>query len=240
MTVPAMRIDRPECKRATLAERAPAAGMEEVAPARRVVGAEGRARLDGHAGHSAHVELVRHDVRGPRERGVDADVGRDVVPHGRRAALGRGRRVHDERERRPGHPHGLGGVLRLGPRLGHDHGDGLAHVAGLVGGQQAVRAEEDRAAARRRQLQVVAVRRHRIVRDGAETVGEDVGPGEDAEHARHRARGAGVDRDDAGMSVRRAHHRRVRLAGQREVVAESPLAAEQPLVLRAAQLYSAS
>ena len=52
----------------------------------------------------------------------------------------------------------------------------------------------------------------RIVRDRAEPVGEAVGAGEHAEHARHRLGARGVDPTDAGVRVRRAHHRGIGLA----------------------------
>jgi len=56
---------------ATLAEGAAAAGVEDVAPARGLVDAERGPRLNRHAGHAAHVELVRDHVIGAGEGGVD-------------------------------------------------------------------------------------------------------------------------------------------------------------------------
>ena len=66
----------------------------------------------------------------------------------------------------------LRGIERLRLRLRHHHGDGFADMARLVGGQQHMRADEDFAAAGAGELHVVARLRQRIVRDGAEAVGQ--------------------------------------------------------------------
>ena len=61
-----------------------------------------------------------------------------------------------------------------------------------------------------------------------------IGAGEDAEHARHRRPPRAVSiRDDARMRMRRAHHRRIGLTRQAEIVAEAALAGEQPRVFLA-------
>src|SRR2546422_3223281 len=93
--------------------------------------------------------------------------------------------------------------------------------------------EEDRAAARGPELEIVRVGRYGVMRDDAEPILGDVSPCENSEHARHRPRPLDLDRDDAGMRVRRAHDRRVHLAGKREVVAEPPAAPKQAIVLLA-------
>jgi len=71
------------------------------------------------------------------------------------------------------------------------------------------------------------------VRDRAKSLASNVGPREDSEHARHHQRAFSLDRDDAGVRMGRAHHRRVHLTGKREVVAEPPLSPEQAIVLLA-------
>ena len=73
------------------------------------------------------------------------------------------------------------------------------------------------------------------MRDRLEAVGDAVLAGEDAEHARQGARGGGVDGADAGMRVRAAHHHRVGLPLQAEIVGEAPLAGEEAQILLAAQ-----
>ncbi len=66
----------------------------------------------------------------------------------------------------------FGGVHRLRLGLRHHHGDGLADMARLVRGQQQMRADEHRAAARPGELHVEFGLRQRIVRNGLELVGE--------------------------------------------------------------------
>ena len=73
------------------------------------------------------------------------------------------------------------------------------------------------------------------MRNRLEAVGANVGAGEHAEHAGHRLGLGGVDADDARVRVRRAHHRRVGLPLDAEVVGEAALAGEQPAVFLAAQ-----
>ena len=73
----------------------------------------------------------------------------DLVPHRRRARLHRVLGMDDERQHLVVDLDRLGGVERLRLRLGHHHRDRLADMARLVGRQQHVRADEDRAAAGR-------------------------------------------------------------------------------------------
>ena len=127
----------------------------------------------------------------------------------------------------------FGRIERLRFGLRHHHGDGLADVAHFVGGQQQMRADEDLAAAGPGELHVVARLRQRIVPDRAEAVGVAIGAGEHPEHAGQRQRSGLVDRDDARMGVRRAHHRRIGLAGKIEIVGEAALADDQPRVFGA-------
>ena len=73
----------------------------------------------------------------------------------------------------------------------------------------------------------------RVVRDGGQPVGEAVGAAEDAEHARHRLGARRIDAEDARVRMGRAHHRRVGLAVEVEIVAEAAAAGDEPLVLLA-------
>ena len=225
--------------------RAAAAGVERVAAGRRVVVAEPGAQLHRHRGDAADVVLHLHDVIGLREgavgrllvaeQRVDEDVVGHLVPHHGGAGLdGRGG-LDDERQLLVFDLDRLGGVHRLGARLRHHHRQRLADMARLVGRQQMMRPDEHRAAARRAELHVVFGRRHRRVRDRLEPVGANVRAGEHAEHAGHRFGLRGVDAHDARVRVRRAHHRRVGLSVEAEVVGEAALAGEQPLIFLAAQ-----
>src|SRR5262249_34528370 len=171
--------------------------------------------------------------RAVAEQGVDRDVVRHFVPHYRRARTHRVLGMVDAGQDFVIDHDRLCGVERLRHALRQHHGDRLADVAGLVRRQQQMRADEHRAAACGRKLHVVSGLRQRIRRDGAEAVGEAVGAGENAEHARHRLGARGIDGADAGMRVRRAHHHRMCLAGEAEIVAEAAVAGGQPLVLLA-------
>ena len=121
--------------------------------------------------------------------------------------------------------------LRLGLR--HHEGDGLADMACLVRGQQQMRADEDRAAAGAGELHVEFGLRQRIVRNGFELVGREIGAGEHAEHARHRLRRRSIDRDNARVRIGRAHHDRIGLAVEIEIVGEAAFAGDEPRVLGA-------
>ena len=196
--------------------------------------------FERNAGDAADIEIHGDDIRGLRKsalgrRGVaeiriDQDIVGHLVPDRRRAGLHgvfgmqhEGQFVVDDLQR-------FGRIERLRFGLRHHHGDGLADMARFVGGQQQMRADEDLAAAGPGELHVVARLRQRIVRDGAEAVGLAIGAGEHAEHAGQRQRSGLVDRDDARMGVRRAHHRRVGLPGKIEIVGEAALADDQPRV----------
>ena len=106
-------------------------------------------------------------------------------------------------------------------------------MAGLVGRQQQVRADEDLAAAGGVQLHVVFGLRQRIVRNGGEPVGAAIGAGEHAEHARHRLGARRIDAENARMRMRRAHHHRIGLALEAEIVAEAAASGGEPLVFLA-------
>ena len=205
--------------------------------------AERCARLDRHAGHPADVKLHLDNVvgagkgaqgcRGIAERGVDQHIVRRLVPHRRRARPQRVGHLRDPRQFLIFDDDRLGRVLRLCGGFGHEHRHRLADMAHLVGRQQHLRADKDRAAIGAGQLHIVAGRRHRGVRDRLEPVGKAILAGKDAEHPRHRHRLAAVDLDDPRMRMGRAHDRGIDLPRQGEIVAEPAAAGQQPLVLLA-------
>jgi hypothetical protein len=71
------------------------------------------------------------------------------------------------------------------------------------------------------------------VRNGAQAFGEAIGAGEDAKHAGQRFGARGVDGADARMRVRGAHHHRIGLAVETEIVAEAAAAGGEAGVLLA-------
>ena len=62
--------------------------------------------------------------------------------------------------------------------------------------------------------------------------------GEHREHARHGARLRRIDRADARVRVRRAHHGRVGLAGKIEIVAVAAASSDEPQIFLAANRVS--
>ena len=143
--------------------------------------------------------------------------------------------MQDERQFLIIHHDRLGGIERLGLGFRHHGGDRLADMACLVGGEQQVRADEHRAAARRMQLHVEFGFWQRVVRNGIEPGGQAISPAEGRNDARQRARGGKVHVTDARMRMRRPHHRQVTLAGDGKIVAEATGAGGQPRVLLARQ-----
>ena len=74
-----------------------------------------------------------------------------------------------------------------------------------------------------------------MMRDTDVAVGDIVRSGKDRQHARLAARRRGVDRDDVGVGVRRAHEHRERLPLDRHVVGVAALPAHEPQILEARQ-----
>ncbi len=118
----------------------------------------------------------------------------------------------------------LGRTLRFATRGGHDGRHGLAGIAHDLMRQQAARRHRHRLAVRPLE--------DAQGRDGADVVLDEVSPGVDRGNARHRRRGAGVDRDDLGVGMRRAQHVQPQRAIGRLVVDELPLPGQQPLVFQ--------
>jgi len=217
--------------------------MERVAPAPRIVLTQRRARFKRHAGDAIDVEVHGHDAIGARERfvrclaiaegGVDRNVVCHLVPNRGRARTHGVFRMVDARQNIVVDVDALRRVERLRHRLGHHHRHRLAHMARLVGGQQQVRADEERPAAGGLQLHVVFGLGQRIVGDGGKPVGEAVGASEDAEHPRHCRGPPRVDAEDARVRMRGAQHHRIGLALDAEIVAEAAAAGGEPRVLLA-------
>jgi len=143
--------------------------------------------------------------------------------------------VLDERQLFVVHHDGLGGIERLRLGFGDHHRHRLADMTGPVGRQQRVRADEHGAAARRVQLHVELGLRHWIVRERRKLVGDAIGAGEHAEHAGHFLGRCRIDLDDARMRMRRAHHRRIGLPIEVEIVGKTTAPGDEPLVFLARQ-----
>ena len=108
-------------------------------------------------------------------------------------------------------------------RLGDDAGDRIADIAHFVRRQRGAPRLLHRRA-------VAVVQRH----DAFErAVAFQIGAGIDAEHARHFPRRLGVDGADDAVGVAAAHHHRIGLAGQADVVGIMSLAAQQHRVFAA-------
>src|SRR5215471_13793586 len=90
---------------------------------------------------------------------------------------------------------------------------------------------EHRAAAGPGELHVIFGLGHWIVRDRRKPLGGAIGAGKDAEYTGYGFCRRDIDRNDARMRMRRAHHRRMGLTVEIEIVAEAALAGDEPLVL---------
>ncbi len=117
-----------------------------------------------------------------------------LVPQQRRAGGERRRGIDDGGQRTVRDRDLLGGVARLLAGVGDDERDRIADMPHPVASQRRARRHDHR-------------RDGRDLRDAgqrADPVGVEIGGGEDAAHARHRARRVGVDAVDQRMRVRRA------------------------------------
>ena len=190
--------------------------------ARGVVAAERAARLQRHAGVPAAGELQLDDVRRGFEHRFDVavalrqDRGFGVAAEREFAGLVAG--VEQRRQFLDLHGDEIGGVLGDVGVLGEHRRHRLADIAHLV----------------RRQHRL-AVGRELLDRPFAEIdrrhVG-DVGRGPHRDHARQRARGVGVDRDDVGVGVVGAHDPHVKLAREVDVAGKAAAAGDQRRVLQ--------
>ena len=114
--------------------------------------------------------------------------------------------------------HQIGGVLG-GIGIGRENdGDRLADIAHAAGG-------EDRLPVR---IEAFDAGEAEIDRRNA----GDIGRRPDRDDARRRARRAGIDRHDAAMRMRGAHHAHVQLMRERDVRGEAALAGDQRPILK--------
>ena len=190
--------------------------------ARGVVAADGAARLERHAGMPADGKLELDDVGGGAERRLDVAV---ALADQRRLAGMSGRKFDRRRtrveQRRQFLDLGCDQIGRvLGEvRIGGKHrGDRIADIAHPVGRQHrlAVRIE-------RRDGAFAKIDRRHL---------GDVGCGPHREHAGVRPRRLGVDRQDAAVGVRRAHHPHDELMREIDVAGERPAPGHQRRVLQ--------
>jgi hypothetical protein len=119
----------------------------------------------------------------------------------------------------------VGRVRRRVAVVGHDHGDDVAHVAGLVDGDRPVGGA----------LHVVGHRPHAGHARGPRAHGLQVGAGEHVADAGHGSRRARVDALDAGVGERAADHGHPHRPGDGQVVDVAGLARDQTAVLLAEQ-----
>jgi hypothetical protein len=174
--------------------------------------AERRPRLERHPGHPADVEIHFDNMvgfgKGPvgrlavAEHRVDEDIVPRLVPDRRRARQDRNPRAGDARQVMIFDFHCLRCIERLRQSFGHHHRDRLADMPHPVRGEQRLRAKEDRAAVGSGQLQIVAGRRHRAVRDRSEAIRLAIPAAEHPEHARHPLCPGCADLQDSRMRVR--------------------------------------
>ena len=228
-----------------LAHGAAAARVKRVAASRLVEIRHRRARLQRYAGDAGDVEVIFHDVPGlgegcggrlfVAEEGLHADIVGQFIPDRDGAGAGGLAAVGDEGQDLVVDLQGLGGVLRLRLRLRHHHGDGLAHMAGAVGGQQHVRADEDIAsAAGRGELHVEFGLGQGIVGDGLQPIVDEILSRKHAEHAGHGKHAVLVDRKNSRMGMGRARHGGIGLPIKAEIIGETALAGDQASILLAA------
>ena len=206
--------------------------MDRVFACAAVVRTDGRARLDRVRREPVVHQVKFGDMCGFRKSGIDAVffaerpakaivVGRCFVQR-RAFAAGRIGHVHHGRQHVVVDFDFLGRVLGLLHRIGHDHRDLIADVAGLADRQHRVRRLLHR-------LAVAAGDQPAAWEPGHLAV--DVGAGEDAAHPGHGFGRGGVDALDAGVRVRRTQEHRVALRGQQHVVGVAAGAGQKPVVL---------
>ena len=122
--------------------------------------------------------------------------------------------------------HGLCGIARLRQGFGDHEGQGVADKAHLVGRQRGAVALQQRRAVPALQGQAAG--------EGIVAGRFQVLAGPDAEHARHRLGGGGINALDDPVGMAGAHHPAIGLAGQGEIVGVFAFAAHQRVVFLAA------
>ena len=154
---------------------------------------------------------------------VDGNVARRFRMKLRRVRLERVARRDDGRLFLVFHGNEIGAVLRLTDCLRDDHRDGLADIEDTFAGE--------RWPERLDQILPAAPLDRRVTACGLETGFIHIGGGEHRQHVFRSARRSGIDRDNAGKGVRRAHEYRKRLVGKAGVVHEAAVPAHQRVVL---------
>ncbi len=153
-----------------------------------------------------------------------------VAPRARRVGLGGDEAVRDRRQHLVIDRDQLGGVLCRGETRRDDCGDDLADMAHFRPDDRRLLRADDRRA--------VLVLDADVGRVAVGDVGQRVEPvrqhvlgGQNGEDARHRPRRRRLDPPDQRMRMRRAHHHRIGLAGQVNIVAIAPVAGEEAQIL---------
>jgi len=141
--------------------------------------------------------------------------------------------MQDERQFLVAHLDRFGGIQGQRFGLRHHHGDRFADVPRLVGREQRIGPDEHRAAFGPGELHIEFGLRHRIVRDRREAVCETISARADTEHARHGPGTRAINRNNARMRMPRAHHHRIGLAVEIEIVGEAALAGNEPRIFLA-------
>lgn len=170
--------------------------------------------------HPRHMMCRLHrrlDGLGIADRPVIGKIAAILFPDDRRIRRKRARRIRDHGQVFIIDHHEVRRIARLRRRFGHDHRHQIADMAHPVARDQPARRLEDRRAIR--VLQHIGSGRI----DSAEPRLFRVLAGIDGDDARRRLRIFRVDARDPRMGVGAAHHHRIELARQRDVVREPPL-----------------
>ena len=201
---------------------------------------EAAARLHAVGGDAVDHGLAADDVVGLGEGGVDRDLVARLVEERLVAGIVRpdGRRAGDERRLRCRYRRQdlvfdgeqLGRILCLVERFGDDEGHRIADISDVVLRQDRLRADKGGAAA-------AALARHQRAQR-AEPARPQIVPGQDGEDARRRPRRVGVQRNDAGMHMRRPHDIAARLTRQPHIVDVAAPPPQQAEILFAAHRHT--
>ena len=173
------------------------------------------------------------DRRPVADIGIDAYISGTFLPHHRRARFGRRAGADHRRQFRVVHRDQRRRVRRRIAALGHHHGDRLTGIARLVVGQGVVVGDEDLRSVAVLEQGVGRRGRHRHMRDAPHSIGVEIGAGQHRDYSRCGQGGGGVVGFDPRVRIGRAHHRRMGLAGERHVVAETARTGQQPHILLA-------
>ena len=214
-----------------------AGGVERIAVARRIVVAKIGAGLHRVGGEPTVAQRQLDNLGGAGHRDLrllavaaldlEHQIATELFVHLRRIGRDSGDDIGNRRQRLVIDRDRLGGVLGLRTALG-DHGrDDIADVMHLVPSESRARRAVHRPA---------VAERHRM-HDGELAVAgvRPVLGREGEEHAGHCFGDSGVDREDARVSVRTAHERAPRRVRQTDVVDIATLAAQETVILAAAQ-----